>query len=366
MTNRRQFLQGAVCTAGFMGLHAAGLLGSASAAEIAPAGKKLKILVLGGTGFIGPHEIEYALDRGHEVTMFNRGTRPNMYGDRVEEIIGNRDPNIDQGLTALEGDRTWDVVIDNSGYVPRIVRASVELLGDRCGRYLYISTVAAYQGGIPGNFDEDGPLDGMEDTTIEEVNWETYGPLKADCDNFVRDTLGSRATVVRPTFIIGPGDSTDRFTWWADRVTRGGDVVGPANPEVAVQVVDVRDLCPWVITLAENDTPGTFNAAGPTWTRAGLLWGIQGTSGRNVTFFWPSPELVAELELPCPMLNWGDQSRIYGNAASRAAGLDYRPLADSTRDTLTWWNAQSEERRAKARGWPTPEQEDSALDVLRG
>jgi len=371
MTNRRRFLQGAAGAAGLMGLHAAGLLSStasaasaASARIVEPASEKLRILVLGGTGFIGPHEIDHALARGHRVTMFNRGNRSGLYGDRVEELQGDRDTDKGDGLTALQGDRTWDVVIDNSGYVPRHVRDAVELLGSRCSRYVYVSTVAAYEDGVGGHLDENGPLATLDDPAVEQVTGETYGPLKADCDRIVRQALGTKATVVRPTFIIGPGDRTDRFTYWADRIHRGGDVVGPANREVAVQAVDVRDLCPWLVTLAENDTPGAFNAAASAYTREGFLWAVRGTTGREVAFHWPDAALVDELEFPAPMLNWGTVSQTYDNAASRAAGLDYRPLADSTLATLEWWNAQPDERRANPRGWPSAELERQVLERM--
>jgi 2'-hydroxyisoflavone reductase len=365
MTNRRQFLQGAVGAAGLVGLHAAGLLGTASASEVPPADKKLKLLFLGGTGFIGPHQINHALSRGHEVTMFNRGSKPNMYGDRVEEIKGNRDNNIDAGLKPLEGDRTWDVVIDNSGYVTRHVRDSVELLKDRCRRYIYISTVAAYDFSEAGHKPEDAKLDSMGDNDSEEVTWETYGPLKGDCDTLVSESLGDKATIVRPTYIIGPGDHTDRFTWWAHRIHQGGDMVGPAHPEVAVAGVDARDMCPWIITLAENDTPGAFNAAGPAYTRAGMLWAIKGSTGKEVNIHWPSSELAEELELPQPMMDWGTDSNYFPNAASREAGLDYRPLADSAKDTVEWFAGLDEERRKNARGWPTAELESKALARIR-
>lgn len=364
MSNRRQFLQVAVGTAGLLGLRASGFFSQARAQEVAPADERLKILFLGGTGFIGPHQIEYALERGHEVTMFNRGTRGGLYGDRVEEILGNRDSKVDAGLTPLEGDRTWDVIIDNSGYLPRHVRDSVELLGDRCRRYLYISTVAVYDSGVDGEFAEDGPLAASLDPSVEEVNWDTYGPLKAECDRIVEDALGARSTRVRPPFIIGPGDRTDRFTYWADRIHRGGDVVGPALPDLAVQFIDVRDLCPWVIQLAENDTPGAFNASGPAWTRQGLLWGIKSTYGGEVNFHWPTPEMLESVDLRPPMLGWGTSSRIFVNTAAREAGLTTRPLADSTRDTLAWWRAQPETRRADPRGWPTPAQEQQLLEQM--
>lgn len=370
MTNRRQFLQGAVGAAGFLGvagLHAAGLLGSAAAAtDVNPADRRLKLLFLGGTGFIGPHQINHALARGHEVTMFNRGSKPNMYGDRVEELIGNRDANVDQGLAVLEGDRRWDVVIDNSGYVTRHVRDSLELLKDRCDRYLYVSTVAAYDFSEAGHKDENAKLATMGDDPDENVTWETYGPLKGDCDALVRKVMGDRATIVRPTYIIGPGDHTDRFTWWAHRIHQGGDVIGPAHREVTVSAVDARDMCPWIITLAENDTPGVFNAAGSVFTREGMLWAIKGSTGREVTFHWPSAELAEELELPAPMMDWGHESNSFDNAASRAAGLDYRPLADSARDTVEWFAGLDEERRKNARGWPTPELEQEALARMKG
>lgn len=366
MTDRRQFLQIAAGTASLVGLHAAGFFRSAAAADrVEPAGKALDILFLGGTGFIGPHQVEHALARGHRVTVFNRGRKSGLFGGRVEELTGNRDTKIDEGLAALQGDRTWDVVIDNSGYVPRHVRDAVDLLGGRCRRYVFVSTVAVYPDAA-GVFAEDAPLAELADPSVEQVSGETYGPLKAECDRIVRDALGDKATVVRPTYIVGPGDTTDRFTWWVDRIHRGGDVVGPAHADVAVQVVDVRDLCPWIVTLAENGTPGAFNAAAPAVTRAGLLWGIRATTAADVTFHWLTPELAAELQMPAPMLDWGNESAVFPGTASEAAGLRYRPLMDSALGTLQWWQAQPAERRAKPRGWPTAEQEAAALARLGG
>ena len=368
MTDRRQFLQIAAGTAGLVGLGAAGFFSRAQAADAAmiePAAKPLSILFLGGTGFIGPHQVEHALARGHEVSMFNRGRKSGYYGDRVEELTGDRDATKDEGLSALQGDRTWDVVIDNSGYVPRHVRDSVELLKDRCKRYIYVSTVAVYPD-VPGVFAEDAPLAELADPTVEEVTGETYGPLKAECDRIVRAALGDRCTIVRPTFIVGPGDTTDRFTYWVDRVHRGGDIVGPAHGDVAVQVVDVQDLCPWIVTLAENDTPGVFNAAGPAYTRAGLVWGVRATSEADVTFHWPTAAQAEELDMPSPMLDWGTASSVYPGTASLAAGMSYRSLMDSALGTLDWWQGQPAERRAKARRWPTEQQEMGALAKLKG
>jgi len=379
MTNRRQFLQTALGAAGLLGwtaatagraqgaIHSNTIATSAQAnvtSQVTRAPKPLKILFLGGTGFIGPHEIEYALARGHEVTMFNRGSKAGLYGDRVEEIVGNRDAQIDDGLKGLEGDRTWDVIVDNSGYVPRHVRDSVALLKERTSRYIYVSTVAVYDFDAAHEFAEDGPLAKLDDPAVEEVTGATYGPLKAECDRIVRRELGDRSTVVRPAYIIGPGDTTDRFTYWVDRIHQGGDVVGPPNREVSVQFVDVRDLCPWIIGLGENDTPGTFNAAAAPWTRAGLLWGIRATTTEAVRFHWPTAELAAELEMPVPMLNWGEVSNSFANAASLGAGQVYRPLAESALGTLQWWRGQSQERRDGARGWPAEGLEAKLLERL--
>jgi 2'-hydroxyisoflavone reductase len=351
-------------------LGASALLLSASAARAVlptePAAKRLSILVLGGTGFIGPHQIEYALARGHEVAMFNRGSSPGLYGDRVEELIGNRDANVDAGLSALEGSRRWDVVIDNSGYVPRHVRDSVELLKDRVGRYLYISTTSVYDFDTTPSVDHESPLHGNFPDT-EEVNGETYGPLKAECDLIVQETLGDIATIVRPTVVVGPGDHTDRFTYWVDRFHKGGDIVCPPDPEREAAWIDVRDLTHWVVALAEDDTPGVFNAAGPAspMNHEQVMYGFRAFSNGPVSLHWASREEHEAAGFNAPWFWSGEKARHIDASASVAAGLAYRSLATSIRDTHEWWQAQSEERRANARRWPTAEQEKAVLDKLR-
>lgn len=357
MATRRDFL---AVSAGALAAYAVGLK-----AEIKPASKPLEILFLGGTGFLGPHQINHALARGHKVTMFNRGRNAGMYGDAVEELVGNRDDKVDDGLNALRGDRRWDVVVDNSGYVPRHVRDSVELLKDRCERYVYVSTVSVYDFSRGGSFPETAKLAELEDPAIEEVNGETYGPLKAACDLLVQEKLGGRATVVRPTYVVGPGDHTDRFTYWAVRVNRGGEVLAPGGPELAAQWVDARDLCPWIVTLAENGTPGVFNAAGHVYTREGMMWGLRALTDRDVEFVWPSPELLEEYEFNTPMMYVREESSWFENAASKEAGLHYRSLADTASDTVKWWQSQTEERRSKARGWETPEREKEVIARIR-
>ena len=356
MTSRREFL---TISAGALALHASGL------AAVLPANRPLDILVLGGTGFLGPHEINYALARGHRVTMFNRGSNSGMYGDAVEELIGNRDPDVDAGLSVLLGDRTWDVVIDNSGYVPRHVRASAELLKARCRRYIYVSTVAVYDFDVATVFPETAKLADLEDPAVEEVTGETYGPLKAECDRIVRNILGDVCTVVRPTYVVGPGDHTDRFTYYVDRVHRGGEVLAPGGLELEVQWVDARDLCPWIVNLAEDDTPGIFNAAGPASKvdRSGLMWGLRAMTAAPVTFYWPDQALLDELGIEMPMM--GPGSEHFVNTASMEAGLAYRSLADTAMDTLEWWQSQDAERRSNPRRWPSPEQEAVAINRLK-
>jgi 2'-hydroxyisoflavone reductase len=347
-----------------------GMLRAASTIE--RAAKPLDILFLGGTGFLGPHQVEYALARGHRVTLFNRGrSSPGLYGGKVEVLIGNRDADVAPGLTALEGKRRWDVVVDNSGYVPRHVRDSVALLRERCDRYVYVSTVAVYDPAKGPVFDESSPLRPAPNPPTEEVKGETYGALKAECDRIVQAALGAKATIVRPTYVVGPGDDTDRFTYWVDRVARGGEVLGPPDPKVELQWIDVRDLCPWIVQLGERGQPGIFNAAGPTepidW--GAVLASLASLSAQPVTFRWATPQVLQETAIRLPLVRSGGvllpPNAHFDGRKAAGAGLAYRPLRDTATATLDWWRKQTPERRASAEGWPTPEQERQALDRLR-
>lgn len=357
MTTRREFVG---ASAGLLGMAA---LGPALAAS--PAERKLSMLFLGGTGFIGPHQINRALERGHDVTMFNRGSNPGLFGDRVEELIGNRDARIDAGLEVLQGTRTWDVVIDNSGYVPRHVRDSAELLKGRVGRYIFTSTTSVYDFDKTPSVTHQSPLHDSFPQT-EEVSGETYGPLKAECDLIVQEAYGDAATIVRPTVIVGPGDRTDRFTYWVDRFHRGGNIVCPPDPEREAAWIDARDLCHWLIDLAERDASGVFNAAGPASpiNHEQVMYGFRASTAAPVELHWPSRELVDELEFNAPWFWRGNRSRHIDASASVAAGLTYRSLAETIRDTYDWWTSQSAERRANARGWPTPDEERAVLGRL--
>lgn len=206
------------------------------------------------------------------------------------------------------------------------------------------------------------------------MTWETYGPLKAECDRIAREVLGSTCTVVRPSYIVGPGDTTDRFTYWVDRIHRGGDVLAPSQHDAIIQWVDARDLCPWVVELVERDAPGVFNAAGPASevTREGLMWGLRATTAAPVRFHWPDDALLDSMEISPPMLSTGSRnltgtgSVVFGNAASMRAGLDYRPLSESALATLEWWRSQPVERRAEPRGWISTDKETAAIAKLKG
>ena len=360
MTTRREFIGAGASLLSAMSVGATTML--------EPAKEKLDILFLGGTGFIGPHQINVALARGHTVSMFNRGRNSGLYGNRVEELIGNRDSNIDDGLKVLKGNRRWDVVIDNSGYVPRHVRDSAELLKGRCSRYLYTSTVAVYDFDLSPRVDHSGPLLAAPKPTTEAVTGQTYGPLKAECDRIVQAIYGEQATIVRPTFVVGPGDSTDRFTYWIERFYRGGDVVCPPGPESEAQWIDVRDLCRWLVNLAEHDMPGVFNGVGPASpvTTSQLMYGLRAFSSAPTQLYWPSSDLVQELEFPTPMFGFLPGSIHVDASTAVASGLTFRSLADTVRDTHEWWGSQPVERRTNPRGWPSAEQEAAVLAKLRG
>ena len=360
MTTRREFIG---ASAAILGASAAG-----ATALIKPASKSLNILFLGGTGFIGPHQVNYALARGHNVSIFNRGKKAGLYGGKLEELVGNRDAKIDDGLTVLEGDRSWDVVVDNSGYVPRHVRDSAELLKGRCKRYLYTSTIAVYDFEKQNSVDNTGLMYPAPDPAIEEVTGETYGPLKAECDRIVQQVYGDTATIVRPTYIVGPGDHTDRFTYWVERFQRGGDIVCPPDPEFGASWIDVRDLCHWMVRLAEDDTPGIFNgvAPGQRVSREQFMWGLRASAVAQSNLHWPSRELLEELQFSTPMFFNAPFSIHVDASAAIAAGLTYRSFADTVRATHEWWMAQSEERRANPRRWPTAEVEAAVLARMAG
>lgn len=323
----------------------------------AVAGKKHKdfkpksILILGGTGFIGPHMVGEALRRGHSVTLFNRGRTNNELFPDLETIQGDRN----NGLDGLKG-RKWDAVIDNSGYVPRHVQDSARLLAKNTDHYLYISTVAVYADFSIAN-DESSALATIADESIEEVNGETYGPLKALCEKRAASEIDAdQLTIIRPTYIAGPGDHTDRFSYWPIRVRKGGAMIWPGKPGDAIQIVDVRDLANFTIDCLDHSTMGTYNAvnAPGSYTMGQLLEDSQAITATSVDPVWIGEEFAYEQDLiggrslPIWHPKTGEQGSpgSFSVAAARKAGLHNRPERETARDLLVWWDTLSEERRA--------------------
>jgi len=302
-------------------------------------GKSLKILVLGGTGFIGPHIVREALKRGHQVTMFNRGRSNTGLFPEVNKLLGDRDGGLDSLRTGQ-----WDAVIDNSGYVPRLVRDSAELLKDRVGRYLYTSSISAYD-----LSDREYPLtpaSKLNDWTSpnSEDVWTHYGEFKAQCERVVENIYRDRALIVRPTYIVGPGDTTQRFTWWVDRVNRGAEILAPGNPDTSIEIIDVRDLAGFYIRLLEDQRSGAFNATGPAGRLSfgGMLHGIRATGSQAVDFTWVDADFLNKHDVDgrdMPMWSAGDDGftgRLTSRQSSIEAGLAFRPLARTVEDTLNW------------------------------
>ena len=304
----------------------------------------MRILILGGTVFLGRALVDAALARGHTVTLFNRGQHnPDLF-PAVEKLRGERDPNLGAGLTALRG-RRWDAVVDPSGYFPRLVRASADALRDSVDHYTFISTISVYRDFKLANADETYPVGTIADESVEQITGETYGPLKALCEQAVSQVYGERALNVRPGLIVGPHDPTDRFTYWPVRVARGGEVLAPGRPDMPVQIIDVRDLAEWTIRLVEQKQSGTYNATGPGYTLT--MWRVlhecQTVAGSNARFTWvPESFLLARgvtpwTELPLWITREGNEGFHTSNVdRAIAAGLTFRPLADTIRATLDW------------------------------
>ena len=326
-----------------------------------PASRKLNLLILGGTGFLGPAIVESAMARGHTMTIFNRGrTRPDIFPD-VERLVGDRDPEKDDGLTALKG-RSWDAVIDTSGYYPRMVRSSAQLLADAVGQYVFISSISVYSDNSIVGMDESGPIETMEDPTLESMGDQSqyYGSLKALCEQAAEKAMGGRATNIRPGLIVGPRDNAPRFTYWPVRVERGGEVLSPGNPTDRVQYIDVRDLADFVVACIENRTTGYFNATGPNspTTIAELLYGCKAVTGGDATFTWVPAKFLAERgvngwsEMPVwvPPQDGMEGYHTIDIGKAIAAGLRSRPLAETVTATLEWYHAWPSDKPFKWRG----------------
>ncbi|WNG25297.1 SDR family oxidoreductase [Cystobacter fuscus] len=365
--SRRGLLQGA---AALGSLWAAGC--ATTPRTSAPKGGGKRILILGGTAFLGPQLVEAARARGHTVTLFNRGkTRPQLFPD-VEKLQGDRDPNKGEGLKALEG-RTWDAVIDTSGYVPRLVRASAQLLAPHVGQYVFISSISVYKDMSRPGLDETAPVATTSDLANETIGEENYGALKALCEQEAEAAFPGRTTNIRPGLIVGPEDPTQRFTYWPERVARGGEVLAPGDGSDPVQFIDVRDLAEWTLHALDNRDFGVFNAAGPTrpLTVREMLEACKQASQSDATFTWANAAFLEQQkvsgwsDLPVWVPSTGDSAGVgqVSNTRAVARGLKFRPVVDTARDTLTWFRGLTPDQQEKLRkrGGLSPEREREVL-----
>ena len=329
----------------------------------------MKILIIGGTLFLGRHLVDSALARGHKVTLFNRGkSNPNLF-PHVETIHGDREHDINKLLG-----RAWDAVIDTSGYVPRIVRLSAQGLERSVGRYVFISSISVYSSLSKIGIDENDPVGKIEDESFEEITGESYGPLKALCEKAVQEIYKERALIIRPGLIVGPHDPTDRFTYWPVRVARGGDVLAPEKPDVPVQIIDVRDLSDFIIRLMEEKASGVYNATGPDHelTLGTMLDTCKQVSDSEPRFHWASVDFLADnkveawSDMPVWLPSSGDEAGVSRMDISKAikAGLTFRPLEETVRDTLEW--ADTRPSNHEWRAGITLEREADLLAAMKG
>ncbi|MCY1046573.1 NAD-dependent epimerase/dehydratase family protein [Corallococcus sp. bb12-1] len=323
-----------------------------------PKGKPLSILILGGTRFLGPALVERAQERGHTLTLFNRGkSNPGLFPN-VEKLQGDRDPTKGEGLKALEG-RKWDVVIDTSGYYPRIVKASADLLAPNVGQYVFISSISVYKELTKSNLDETAPVATIDPSAKEEITEQSYGAFKALCEQAAEAAFPGRALNIRPGYIVGPDDGSDRFTYWPLRVARGGEVLAPGDGEDPVQFIDARDLAAFIIRNVERRTMGVFNVTGPTKPikMRSFLESVREVTGSDARFTWvetpflEQQKLMPIAEIPIWAARTGAEGGLGRVSIERAvqAGLTIRPLADTVRDTLTWFRTLPPERQDKQR-----------------
>ena len=369
MPSRRDFLKTSAAVGGsvLVGATAPGLLGAAAPE---PLRAPMRLLILGGTGFIGPHLVKHAVSRGHKVTIFTRGRRDDsMLPSDVERLVGDRNGQ----LAALEG-KQWDAVVDDSATNPDWVRQSATLLKGNVPQYLFTSSTGVYYPYLKKGLDESTPplLEGdQKDGSV------AYGTAKAQCEKIVFDIFGNGGIVVRPSYIAGPGDTTDRFPYWPVRLPRGGEVLVPGKREDTAQFIDVRDLAEFMVKLLEDKRSGPYNVAAPKdpitmrefVEQAARALDPSAGSGQHakVTFtqvddydFLTENKIFSMVPWVIPTGNNFGHTAI-SNARAKGAGLSFRPLATTVRDTLAWWSTVPEERRNAPHFALTPEQETTVL-----
>jgi nucleoside-diphosphate-sugar epimerase len=364
-TTRRRFIKmSAIAAGGTFGLGSTNLFATKSV-------KPMRILILGGTGFTGPFQVRYALARGHKVTVFNRGkTHPHELPKEVEQLIGDRNGQLD----ALRN-RQWDVAIDNPTTLPIWVRDAARILKGNVDGYVFISTISVYADTSKG-VDENAPLvqydgpDAFKETlaAMRASGYKTYGPLKALSEKQAEKWFPGKTLIIRPGLIVGPGDETDRFTYWPARISRGGEVLAPGTPEDPVQFIDARDLAEWTIRMVENRETGIYNATGPAkpLSIGGMLTGIKTALNSSATFTWVPAEFLKQqkVEAWSDMPVWaGDELGMARTNINRALskGLTFRSLGETSRDTLAWFKSQPPDRQSKLRAGLTGEREAEVL-----
>lgn len=381
-TDRRTFLRasaGVGAAVALGGLGAARVAGqNASARGItASSPRALRILILGGTGFTGPFQVRYAVARGHQVTVFNRGRRQAELPPDVEQLRGDRSV---RQLDALKG-RDWDVVIDNPTTLPFWVRDAAEILHDRTQQYVFISTISVYDPRGQTRIGEDSPLaryGGGDPLAVTQEQFaanvgELYGPMKAASEAEAKRWFGERTTVIRPGLIVGPGDQSDRFTYWPLRIERGGEILAPGDGQDPIQIIDARDLAEWTIRVVEERVTGTFNATGPRapLSMAGELYGIRAALPGDIDlrFTWVPADFLARHEVQA----WSEMTTWFGSGTDDAvlsrtsieravaAGLTFRPLAVTAADALAWYRTLPAERQAQPRAGLAPDKEQRVL-----
>lgn len=378
MVSRRDFLLGSLAGLGA----ASGLPGvvpdwsraidAFRLGSTAPRAAAKSILILGGTGFVGPHQVRRAVARGHQVTIFNRGrSAPGLFGKDVEELAGDRASD----LRALEG-RRWDAVIDESASLssaPEWVEKSASLLKDATDQYLFISTRSVYADLSAVPMTKDAPVLTRENSPLREGQALPYGHAKAYAEKAAHAAMPGRVTVVRPGLIIGPGDDTDRFTYWPVRIARGGEVLVPGDGTDHVQIIDVRDLVNFCITLVEQRTYGVFNAVGPQLGQpfSQFVQRIQqGVEATDVSYTWVDADFLRTnganpygRELPVYQVMRGRTAGFarFDLTPEIAAGLTFTPTEDTARDTLAWFRTLPAERQAAIKTGFTPERERDLL-----
>ena len=374
--NRRDFLKAsALAGAAGCGLVPGVARGTTSSAAL-PQTRPLRILILGGTGFIGPFQVRYALNRGHHVTVFNRGiTHPGELPNDVEQLIGDRNGQLD----ALKG-RQWDVVIDNPTTLPKWVRDVAQILKGNVDRYVFISTLSVYAEQSWAGMDESGPLakyDGPDPMkwTVEALRNSTqalYAPLKVLSEKETQKWFPGKALIIRPGLIVGPGDESDRFTYWPVRISRGGEVLAPGDPKKDyVQFIDARDLAEWTIRMVEQGDNGIYNAVGfkEKLLMSQLLDEIKMVTKSDAQLTWVNVDFLLEqkihpwYDMPVWVAPKGPEGGFsnLSNKKAVAKGITFRPVSDTALATLEWFRKQSAQRQANLRSGITVARESQIL-----